>query len=241
MRSLVFACVVAVTVPACGPSEDDAPATELDPGRPIGKEDSAGVPALPVERRLRARPQAWIVTNQWEDTDTPDAQAAGMAWSANSGLNWDEKFSAWVGSFQQIANLDSSFTTITISTPFGKSVPGPKLDCADLALLLRISFAAWYHLPIYLVGYDGSTPVYFGHFGVRTATGPWSQAPEFAQYSDYSTESAGAVHGASWPQDTALRTRGIVGRRRPAEPRRRARARARSSTRSTSTSAPRAS
>jgi hypothetical protein len=73
------------------------------------------------------------VTNQWEDTDTPDAQQAGIAWGANSGLDWDQKYAAWVGSFQQVPSFDSWFQTVTISTPFGKGVPGPKLDCADLA------------------------------------------------------------------------------------------------------------
>ncbi|HUJ59098.1 MAG TPA: hypothetical protein VLX92_11420 [Kofleriaceae bacterium] len=181
--------------------------TELDPGPPLGKDDNAGITALPVSGDYAAS-QAWVVTNQWEDTSTPDALAAGIAWPADSGLNWDQKYAAWVGSFQQLPNIDGSFTTITISTPFGKSVPGPKLDCADLAIMLRMSFAAWYHLPFYLVGYDGSTPVFFGHFGVRTAAGPWKTAPLFAQYADDSNETA-AQYTAKWPQDTSLRTKGI--------------------------------
>jgi len=206
MRRIVFACLV--TLGACATTPDDGldGATELDPGAPLGKDDSWGVAGLAVTGDYSAS-QAWTVTNQWEDTDTPDAQAAGMAWGANSGLNWDQKFAAWVGSFQQIDSLDY-FKTVTISTPFGKSVPGPKIDCADLAILLRFSFAAWYHLPVYLVGYDGNTPVYFGHFGVRTDSGPWSHAPLFAQYADYSDQTA-AQYGASWPQDGVLRTRGV--------------------------------
>ncbi len=208
MRGTLVCVLLALS--SCGTTDADDldGVTELDPGPPLGKEDSAGIAALPVSGDYTAS-QAWVVKNQWEDTTTPDAQLAGMAWSANSGLNWDEKFSAWVGSFQQIQSFDAWFQTVTISTPFGKSVPGPKIDCADFALMLRISFAAWYHLPIYLVGYDGSTPVYFGHFGVRTAAGPWKSAPLYSQYSDYSNESA-AQYTASWPQDTALRTRGIA-------------------------------
>jgi len=209
MRGLVFACLVVAVIPACTDSvSDDELATELDPGPPLGKEDSAGIAGLPVAGDY-ASTQAWVVTNQWEDTTTPDARKAGMAWGENSGLDWDQKFAAWVGSFQQIPSIETWFQTVAISTPFGKSVPGPKIDCADLALLLRISFAAWYHLPIYLVGYDGNTPIYFGHFGVRTAAGPWKTAPLFgAAYRDYSNETP-AEYGASWPKDTALRTRGI--------------------------------
>jgi len=199
-RYLLVLCVA-----AC--ASDDS-VTELDQGPAIGKDDSIGIPALPVAGNYSAT-QAWVVTNQWEDTDTPSAQAAGIAWSANSGLTWDQKYSAWVGSLQKTPNMDNSFTTVLISTPFGKSVPGPKIDCADTAIMLRMSFAAWYHLPFYMVGYDGSTPVFFGHFGVRTASGQWSHAPAYATaYADYSSEDP-AQYTATWPQDTKLRTSGI--------------------------------
>ncbi|MEO6776980.1 MAG: hypothetical protein ABI467_28845 [Kofleriaceae bacterium] len=207
MRCVLCLCLMAFSACTDTPADDTDDVTELDPGPPLGKEDSAGIAALSATADYSAS-QAWAVTNQWEDTTTPDAKLAGMAWPANSGLDWDQKFSAWVGSFQQIPSFDSWFQTVTITTPFGKSVAGPKVDCADLALLLRISFAAWYHLPIYLVGYDGHTPVYFGHFGVRTAAGPWKSAPLFAKYKDYSNQTA-AQYGASWPSDAPLRTRGI--------------------------------
>ncbi len=209
MRGLLLACALSAVFCGCTDSADDEldGTTELDPGGPIGKEDSAGVTAISVTGDYSAT-QAWTVANQWEDIATTDAKKAGIAWPANSGLNWDEKFSAWVGSFEQIPAIDSWFKTVSISTPFGKSVPGPKIDCADLAILLRFSFAAWYHLPIYLVGYDGGTTVYFGHFGVRTATARWSQASNWSQYADYSSQTP-AQYGAKWPSDTVLRTRGI--------------------------------
>ena len=182
---------------------------ELDPGSLLGKEDSAGVPGLPVAGNY-AETQAWTVANQWEDTTTAEARKAGIAWGADSGLNWDEKFSRWVASFEQIQSFDSWFKTISISTPFGKAVPGPKIDCADLTLLLRLSFAAWYRLPIYFVGYDRGKVVYFGHFGIRTVDGRWSQAPAFGSaYRDY-TNLTPAQYGESWPKDTALRTRGVA-------------------------------
>ena len=209
MRSLAYLCLAAALLAACasGPSDDLDGTTELDAGPPLGKADSAGTPGLPVTGDYSAT-EAWVVKNQWEDTDTPAAQAAGIAWPANSGLTWDQKYAAWIGSLQQIPTLDDTFTTVTISTPFGKSVPGPKLDCADLAILLRMSFAAWYHLPFYMVGYDHGTPVYFGHFGVRTASGPWHLASSFSHYADYENETP-AQYTASWPEDAHLRTRGI--------------------------------
>lgn len=208
MRGLLVALVL--TACATDGADDDESldgTTELIPGDPIGKEDSAGVPSISVTGNY-SDTQAWAVTNQWEDTATTDAKKAGMAWPANSGLNWDEKYSAWVASFEQIDSFDAWFKTVKISTPFGKSVPGPKVDCADLSILLRFSFAAWYHLPIYLVGYDGNTPVYFGHFGVRTANGRWSQASAFGSFADYSSQTP-AQYTAKWPSDTVIRTRGI--------------------------------
>jgi hypothetical protein len=210
MRRLLRLSVAVVLAVGCVTDDSDGPTAEgeLEPGGPLGKEDSAGVPSLPVTGDY-ASTQAWTVANQWEDTATPDARKAGMAWGENSGLNWDEKFALWVGSFEQVDSIEGWFKTIAISTPFEKSVNGPKVDCADLSLLLRITFAAWYRLPIYLVGYDGGTPIYFGHFGVRTTAGKWSQAPSFgAQFADHSNLTP-AQYMANWPSDVPLRTRGI--------------------------------
>jgi hypothetical protein len=207
MRTLVLASLIILG--ACADTEDDPIVDELEPGSLLGKEDSVGVPGLPVNGDYAAT-QAWTVANQWEDRTTPEARKAGPAWGADSGLDWDQKFSLWVSSFEQVDSMNGWSKTIAISTPFNKAVNGPKVDCADLSLLLRFSFAAWYRLPIYLVGYDGNVPIHFGHFGVRTATGKWSQAPSFAtQFPDHSSMPP-AQYMASWPQDTALRTRGIL-------------------------------
>src|SRR5262245_66131816 len=114
-RLAIVSLLVALT--AC--ADDSESVDELDSGGPLGKEDSTGVTSLPVNADY-SDSQAWVVKNQWEDTDTPDARKAGMAWGENSGLNWDEKFALWVGSFQQIPSFDSWFKTVTVSTPFAK-------------------------------------------------------------------------------------------------------------------------
>src|SRR5438045_5493235 len=101
MRLLAIATLLGGLTACATTSSDDDNATELDSGGPLDKEDSAGVTSLSASADY-SDSQAWVVRNQWEDTDTPDARQAGMAWGANSGLNWDEKFSAWVGSFEQI-------------------------------------------------------------------------------------------------------------------------------------------
>ena len=36
--------------------------------------------------------EVWSIQHQWQDI-TPDE---GIAWSSNSGLNWEEKYRAWV-------------------------------------------------------------------------------------------------------------------------------------------------
>lgn len=201
--------LAALALCGCGTEEtgfDEA--DELLPGELLGKEDSAGVPGLPATSSY-ADTRAWVVENQWEDRDTPAARRAGLAWGENSGLNWDEKFARWVGSLQKTASVTSWGETFLLTTPWGKSLPAPKLDCADVAILLRASFAAWYRLPFYLVGYDGSRRVYFGHFGIRTASGNWNGMPAFATaYRDYS-EMAPADYNRSWPKDSALRARGV--------------------------------
>ena len=84
-------------------------------------------------------------------------------------------------------------------------MPGPKVDCADFRRCCCGSLFGGL-VPacrFYLVGYDGKTPVYFGHFGVRTATGQWAQTQlrrvRDEKYADYSTETP-AQYGATWPQ-----------------------------------------
>jgi hypothetical protein len=208
MRKLL---VILGTLAACGCEAEDAgfdEADELLPGELLGKEDSAGVSGLSTGSTY-GDTRAWVVENQWEDRDTANARRAGLAWGENSGLSWDEKFSRWIGSLQKTASTTGWGDTFELTTPWGKSLPAPKLDCADVAILLRSSFAAWYRLPFYLVGYDGNRRVYFGHFGIRTASGNWNGMPAFASaYRDFS-EMAAADYQRSWPKDSALRARGV--------------------------------
>jgi hypothetical protein len=197
-----------LTPSACGGDDDDPleDAEELVPGPTVGKEDNAGIGALPVDGNFDAT-TAWEAKNQWEDTDTPAAREAGMAWPADSGLTWDDKYGLWIQSLEKIPGHTIS-ETFELTTPWGKTLPAPKIDCADTALMLRASFAAWYDLPFYVVAFDGGTPVYFGHFGIRTADGIWNDMPKFAQFADHSDMSAEDAL-ANWPHDDTLRSRGI--------------------------------
>jgi hypothetical protein len=197
-------------VSGCSSGGDDF--AELDPAPDPGKEDGVGRRGLPVNADYSST-QAWTVVNQWEDRDTPAAQKAGIAWDANSGLSWDEKYAKWIGAFESIqaagsSSYSGSNETVNISTPFGgKSLPSPKLDCADATIMFRATFAAWYQLPFYMVA-GGNPTIYFGHFGIRTTAGQWSGAVALpAAHKDYS-----ANPPAEWPKDPALRALHLHGK-----------------------------
>jgi hypothetical protein len=156
------------------------------------------------------RTQVWAARNRWEDIDTPAARAAGLVWPADSGLTWDAKFSAWVASLAWIPSIDGDAMTVELTTPWGKTLPSPMLECAETSLFLRITFAAWYELPLVLETQDDHGHlVYFGHNGVRTTAGRYAQSPEFAvAYHDYSGASGWRTR---WPSDPALRGKRIAG------------------------------
>ncbi len=184
---------------------------DLEPGEPLGKADSAGIKGPRVNNDTRAT-QVWDARNKWEETDTEAARAAGLAWPADSGLNWDEKFAAWIQSMERQAGNDTYYETFTLTTPWGKTLPAPKLECAELAIFLRVTFAAWYKLPFYMEARDSKgTRVYFGHFGARTKTSRYKKTPLYGQwYKDYSNYSAEQLSQA-WPRDEKLRGRGLYG------------------------------
>lgn len=206
----VFASLVGCTA---NPEDPYEGATPLDPGPPLGKADGPGAKGLHASISGGST-LVWRVKNHWEDTSTTDARKAGIAWPANSGLNWDVKFARWIESLKKINKHGStSSKTYELSTPWGKTIPANKVDCADQWIMLRPTFAAWYRLPFYMVGYDRGKRVYFGHFGIRTASGPWTNMPHFANYKDHShlaTSISQQQLLANWPRDNGLRKLGII-------------------------------
>lgn len=215
MHKLLVAAVVlgstlfaGCTGESADPADDNA---SLDPLPLPGKEDGEFHRGLPTDVD-QSRTGVWTVRNQWQDTTTAEAKQAGMAWPANSGLTWDAKYSAWVKSLAWIDGVDGWSKTVQLTTPWGKTMPAPILECAETALFLRVTFAAWYGLPLSFEAVDGGKTVYFGHFGVRTQTGRYAAAPEYAvKYKDYSTKTAPLTAPSSWPHDSALRGRRIAG------------------------------
>lgn len=168
--------------------------------------DAVGRKALPatVDRST----EVWAVTTIWGDTTSAAAKAAGLAWGANSGLRWDEKFSRWVDSLP--ASTDAyGQKTYLLTTPYGKTLPMPVLECSEQALMLRALFASWYGLPFFVEASDASGRIFLGHFGFRNAAGRYKGTPNFrTAYADYSSRGSSAL--ASWPHDPALRARHLT-------------------------------
>ena len=179
----------------------------VEPLPPPGKEDAQDRRGLFVNTNT-TRTQVWTARNKWEDRTTPAARAAGLAWTTDSNLSWDEKSAAWTESLAWIPAVDGYSMTVDVTTPWGKTLPSPYLECAEMAMFLRITFAAWYELPLQFEAVSAGQRVYFGHFGVRTAAGRFAQSPEFAiAYRDHTPSN----WAAQWPRDATLRTRKLHG------------------------------
>src|SRR5690349_1537988 len=85
--------------------------------------------------------EVWSVNAAWSDRDA-------------DGKTWEDRYSAWVASFKKIPGRNWG-DTIEIPTPYGaRKFPGPALECAEVAMTLRITFASWHHLPFLLAGFD---------------------------------------------------------------------------------------
>ena len=209
--------VVPLLLAACADEEPEGdPDAEygmmgpVSPTPPPGKEDGLLRRGLAVNTDTR-RTQVWNAVNRWEDRDTTAARAAGVAWGEDSGLDWDEKYALWIQSMPRTTGV-MGYPTFIVTTPWGKTLESPALECAELSIFLRITFAAWYGLPFYMEAMDSSgTRIYFGHNGVRTANGRYANTPEYAVlYRDDSGMSR-AEYEASWPEDSLLRGRALAG------------------------------
>ncbi|AWV88641.1 hypothetical protein [Bradymonas sediminis] len=186
---------------------------------PAGKLDStSGRRGLPVSVD-ESSTAVWEVTNAWTDTDTPAARKAGIAWPENSGLDWEEKYRAWISSFERIDSIGYG-ETFTLTTPWGKTLPAPALECAEVLIFLRVTFASWYGLPYFMEATDGGKRLYFGHFGLRTADGRWGNMPKFkTRYADYSSQAQAYRDGEiEWPSDPKLAGLSIPGSFDDAQP-----------------------
>jgi hypothetical protein len=116
------------------------------------------------------------------------------------------------------SDSQSSWDTFEFTTPFGKTLPAPVLECAEVAIFMRAAFASWYQLPFYMSAWTPDGTVYFGHFGIRTKSGKYSGMPNFkTKYHDYTGMSQGDLTGA-WPSDSSLRKRYLTTQKDDGQP-----------------------
>jgi len=206
--------LLALLVPACAtepPTAFDEAAAEtgldamLDAVPAEGKAD--GVEELGPTIGNGSATEVWAVRNQWTDRDTAEARQAGMAWGANSGLDWEQKFERWVASLEVVARSGYG-QTVRVRTPYGmRSFDAPTLECEEFGTFLRVSFAAWHGLPFFFTGWDSTTrqTMYAGHFGFVNRRGEnIARFPAFrTAYTDHTSRWR---EGQAWPTDARLRT-----------------------------------
>lgn len=200
---------LAFTIAGCGaePSALDEAAAETGLGETLGAiPDEARVSSGGPRVAAGSSTEVWAVTNQWADRQTAAAKAAGVAWGANSGLDWEQKFERWISSFRRVPRQPYG-NTIQIPTPYGdRTLGAPTLECAEVALFLRVTFASWYHLPFFLEGWNSQTrqPLYAGHFGFVSRTGARvGNFPDFR--TRYRDNERSWRPGMAWPSDNTLR------------------------------------
>ena len=171
-----------------------------------GRNSSQG----PLASGMASTHRVWEVTREWTDEDN----AAGMAWPANSGLNWEEKYSAWVDSLVK-TEAENGHDTVEIVTPWGRELPGPRLECSEMGMFMRALFASWYNLPFYMTATGGSGTVHYGHFGIVDNNGVRVSGTSNyrSAYTDYTSSMSGQSNSqilANWPDDTVLEGKSLV-------------------------------
>jgi hypothetical protein len=204
--------LLALLVPACAEPPTAAEEAYAETGfegpfDAVPEEGKAdGVEELGPTIAAGAATEVWAVRNQWTDTNTTEARLAGVAWAANSGLDWEQKFERWVSSFEVVARSGYG-QTVRLRTPFGtRTFDAPTLECAEFGMFLRATFASWYGLPFFLTGWDsnGRQAMYAGHFGFVNRRGEnIARFPAFrTAYTDHSSRWR---DGQPWPTDSRLR------------------------------------
>ena len=214
MRTLTIAALamLSLSAVACGAEPSVTSDPTSDPGAPSAP--SGGVdpsdPSLPMPPKVPGpaakdtKARVWTVDQAWSDTDTDRAKEAGVAWAAGSGLTWEQKYARWLESFERIPTAgDPDHETLRLKTPYGaRAFDGPVLECADVAVFLRVAFASFYGLPFYMQGTRNGKPIYVGHFGVVDEDGdPVSGYPLYE--STYASYEGKWSPGDAWPSDAA--------------------------------------
>jgi hypothetical protein len=222
--------IAAATLVGCGTVESDFPtAGSLDDTSGTYEYYEAGKELLgvgpdyrsvgytyngPSTSGLSSSTEVWPVTRRWYEV----SDEAGIAWSANSGLTWDEKYAAWIDSMGTTAS-DDGHNTMLLTTPWGKSLPAPRLECAEMAMFLRVTFASWYELPFFMSAWSSTHGnIHSGHPGILDSSGGRiSGTPNYrTAYEDYTDDLDSQTNSwivANWPDDTGLEAKALTSQR----------------------------
>ncbi len=152
---------------------------------------------------LSAETEVWTVTRRWYQV----SGEAGIAWSADSGLTWDEKYAAWVDAMDATTGEDGH-VTVELVTPWGDRLPSPRLECAEMAMFLRATFAAWYELPFFLTAWHADVgDIHMGHMGIVDDEG--RRVPGYPRFGTDYVDHRGSLpidapFPGTWPSDPAL-------------------------------------
>lgn len=226
LRLVTLATVVALSG-ACGPAPEGGEEEEAiddgdvdpvvdgdlwtegdaeEPSEP-GKEDSvAGLRGVRTTAD-RTPTAVWEVKRQWAAKVNVDFLPY---FRKADDITWNEAFRRFVDGMESTDSADG-YRTYKLTNPWGKSLSVPVLECAEQAMFLRVTFAAWFNLPFFMEAIDGRrVRMFAGHFGFRTMTGKYSNFPNFkAAYRD--TSASPPANHANWPKDTRLRGRKLGG------------------------------
>ncbi len=201
-----FGCadeVVDVTDEPLGSFDADYQKRLMEAPPTSGKDDSVSGSPGPRAITDGAATEVWAVRNQWEDIDTAEARKPGIAWGEDSGLDWNQKYGAWVRSLSKIPS-ESYGDTFQLTTPHGVVLRSPALECAETSVFLRVAFASWYELPFYLTAWSNGSNLHFGHFGAWRDDAPDSRFSNYrTRYTDY-TGIELAEDLSNWPVDPKL-------------------------------------
>ncbi|MBX3273208.1 MAG: PPC domain-containing protein [Sandaracinaceae bacterium] len=195
---LAFGCAADPLADAVEETGVDGPFEEVPEE---GKYDGTAVNGPRIS--AGAATEVWAVRHAWSDVTTE----AGVAWAANSGLTFEQKFERWISTMATEARHQGGGQTFVMRTPHGdRSFHAPTLECAEVAYFLRAAFASWYGLPFFITGWDatGRQTMYAGHFGFVNASG--ARVGNFPSFrTAYRDHTSTWRAGQAWPSDSRLR------------------------------------
>ena len=108
--ALIIVMLSSLVVVGCAGEGDLSPRLETRRAALYGASDSMSGLQGPQLSGLSTTTQVWAVTRDWADVSSE----AGLAWSANSGMTWEEKYRAWIGGFNPTPSVDGH-TTFTMT------------------------------------------------------------------------------------------------------------------------------